>query len=87
MRLLIENAVGVFTDRLIQGVSLLVEDGVITMIAEEGRKISAGSGCDLFDAGGNYLCPGFIDLHIHGVNRFCVDAGPEALAEMRAALP
>lgn len=44
-------------------------------------------GCEIFDCSQNYIVPGFIDMHIHGVNNFLVDNGVEDLAGMCDALP
>lgn len=41
----------------------------------------------IIDLGENYIVPGFIDLHIHGVHRALVDNGPEDLQEICRTLP
>ena len=43
--------------------------------------------CDIEDHSGEYILPGFIDMHIHGVHDFLVDNGPEALKGMCRTLP
>lgn len=43
--------------------SLLVQEGKISAIAQGGIDGSYG---DVIDAGGKYLSPGFIDIHVHG---------------------
>lgn len=49
--------------RIIDHASLLISDGIITEISE--KKINSKADVTL-DAGGNYISPGFIDIHIHG---------------------
>jgi N-acetylglucosamine-6-phosphate deacetylase len=52
----------VFPDRIKDGLLLRVAAG---KIAEIGREIT-GRGEEAIDLAGNYLAPGFIDLHVHG---------------------
>lgn len=49
--------------RTIQSGTVLVDDGIITEVKEGNIEIS-----DAFeiDAKGNYIAPGFIDIHVHG---------------------
>lgn len=64
MTTLLKNARVVTPHRVFDGY-VLVSDGVI---AEVGRGEPPPSlpGADIIDAGGRYLAPGFIDLHVHG---------------------
>ena len=55
-RFSIDNAVLVLPEGLQRG-SLLIENGRIAAISPENGH---------FDAGGRYVSPGFIDLHVHG---------------------
>ena len=41
---------------------LLVENG---LVKEIGKGLSAPAGAELFDASGNYVVPGLIDMHVH----------------------
>lgn len=52
----------VFPDRVEEGLSLRTESGKIAVV---GRAIAA-DGEEAVDLQGNYLAPGFIDLHVHG---------------------
>ncbi|HSP45829.1 MAG TPA: N-acetylglucosamine-6-phosphate deacetylase [Chthoniobacterales bacterium] len=66
------NAGIVFPDGIREGLELLVVDG---KIAEVRERSSAAA----IDLRGNYLAPGFIDLHIHGaLGRDTMEASPEA---------
>jgi N-acetylglucosamine-6-phosphate deacetylase len=63
---------------------LILPDGVcdgLEMIVEQGRiaAIRQRSNGEAIDMGGNYLAPGFIDLHVHGaLGRDTMEASPEA---------
>ncbi|MBX9680129.1 MAG: N-acetylglucosamine-6-phosphate deacetylase [Gemmataceae bacterium] len=52
----------VLPNEVIEG-GLRVRDG---LIAELGPAVKANSGDTIIDVGGDYLMPGFVDLHIHG---------------------
>ncbi len=52
----------VFPDRIEDGLSLRVEGGKIAALYQQVR--SAGE--EVIDLQGNFLAPGFIDLHVHG---------------------
>jgi N-acetylglucosamine-6-phosphate deacetylase len=49
--------------KIIKGGSVLVSNGVIAEISEHNIDVP---GAAVIDAGGKYVSPGFIDLHIHG---------------------
>ena len=70
--MIFSNAKLIFPDGIRDGLEVVVEDGKIADI----RKRSAA---DPVDLAGNYLAPGFIDLHIHGaVGRDTMEATPES---------
>src|SRR5438105_10537043 len=52
----------IFPDRIEDGLSLRVADGRISEI----RSNLSGRDEDVVRLEGNYLAPGFIDLHVHG---------------------
>lgn len=49
--------------RMIPGGSVWVKNGIIEQVSEEKIEVS---GAREIDAGGRYIAPGFIDIHIHG---------------------
>ena len=62
MRAVITNGILVLEDRLQSGLSLVLENGKIAAL-QEGAPSQAGQ---VIDAGGRYVSPGFVDLHVHG---------------------
>ena len=62
----IHNAKIITPYRVINTGSILIRDGIIAAVSEGNIEIS---GAQEIDAGGNYVAPGFIDLHVHGVHR------------------
>ncbi len=56
------NARLIFPDGIRDGLEVVAEEGKITAIREQTRA----RGEDIVDLGGNYLAPGFVDLHMHG---------------------
>src|SRR5688572_16622985 len=60
----INNATLVLPDRLLSEGSLHMSDGRITAIGAH-EQLGRWDG-DTFDARGQFVAPGFIDLHVHG---------------------
>lgn len=56
--------VNVFTNNVEEGFSVAIKNGIIAFI-EEDAKIDGVKAERVIDAGGCYLCPGFIDAHTH----------------------
>jgi N-acetylglucosamine-6-phosphate deacetylase len=56
------NARLIFPDGIRDGLELVVRDGRIGEI----RQQTARATNEIVDLGGNYLAPGFVDLHMHG---------------------
>lgn len=70
--MILSNARLILTEGIRDGLELIVENGKIAEIRER-------SGAESIDLAGNYLSPGFIDLHIHGaVGRDTMEATREA---------
>lgn len=59
----IVNAELILPDRIVPDGSVVVSGGKIAEILEKKKPSRVGK---IIDAGGHYLAPGFIDLHIHG---------------------
>ena len=60
--MIFKNARCVLAEGVREGLEIVVEDGRIAAIRDASRKSSSGD----IDLHGNYLAPGFIDLHVHG---------------------
>jgi len=45
--------------------ALYVKDGLVASIGDGVSEEQLASGTEILDGGGNVLCPGFIDLHVH----------------------
>ncbi|MBR6793126.1 MAG: amidohydrolase family protein [Clostridia bacterium] len=58
------NATLVMRDHFIPDAVLLMEDGKIVDFGEA-RKLAVPEGCEIIDAKGNYVGPGFVDIHTH----------------------
>jgi N-acetylglucosamine-6-phosphate deacetylase len=82
------NARLIFPDGIRDGFEVVAEEGKITAIREQTRLRSPRRpaarqarvrGEDVVDLSGNYLAPGFVDLHVHGaVGRDTMEASAEA---------
>ena len=56
--------VNVFTNSIEEHLAVAVKDGYITGIDKK-ANLKASEKTEVIDAGGRYLCPGFIDAHTH----------------------
>ena len=65
--------------------TLIVRDGRIEAI--ETRHIDGPSGATRIDCSGQVIVPGFIDVHVHGVEGIDVLDGGSAVAEIARRLP
>ena len=64
----------ILPDRIAQGLDVYVADGVITAVTDAALPFDAE-----LDAGGQYISPGFIDIHSHGGgDADFLDGTPEA---------
>ncbi|MBO0695901.1 MAG: amidohydrolase family protein, partial [Verrucomicrobia bacterium] len=73
--MILTNARLIFPDGIRDGLEIVVKKGQIAAIRERRRR----SAEDVLDLHGNYLAPGFIDLHVHGaVGRDTMEASVEA---------
>ena len=72
--MIFQNARLIFPDGIRDGLELVVENGKISAIREQTDK----QGKEIDDLRGNYLAPGFIDLHVHGaLGRDAMEASAE----------
>src|SRR3982751_2620302 len=73
--MIFRNARLIFPDGIRDGLELVVENGKINAI----REASHARASEILDLRGNYLAPGFIDLHVHGaLGRDSMEASAEA---------
>jgi N-acetylglucosamine-6-phosphate deacetylase len=79
------NARLIFPEGVREGLEIVADDGKITAIHEQTRLREATArqararGEEVVDVGGNYLAPGFVDLHVHGaLGRDTMEASAEA---------
>ena len=75
----------VLPDRLLRGGSLIIDGSRIVGI--EPRDIDGPSGATRIDLRGHLVVPGFVDVHIHGVEGIDVLDGPAAVGEVASRLP
>ena len=70
------NARLIFPDGICDGFEIVVQEGKIAAIRD--RSLAHRKG-EVIDLNGNYLAPGFIDLHVHGaLGRDTMEASAEA---------
>jgi len=73
--MIFKNGRLIFPNGVRDGLELVVENGMITGIRAQG----AAMGGQILDLEGNYLAPGFIDLHVHGaMGRDTMEASAQA---------
>lgn len=73
--MIFKNGRLIFPNGVRDGLDLLVEDGMITAI----RPQAPAMGEQIFDLEGDYLAPGFIDVHVHGaMGHDAMEASPKA---------
>ena len=51
--------------KLLEGEAIFIEKGKITAIKER-KVMDIPAGVEIIDAGGKFVAPGFIDIHVHG---------------------
>ena len=80
--MIFQNARLIFPDGIRDGLEVVVENGKIAAIAEDtharAKQVDSFPPGSVLDLHGNYLAPGFIDLHVHGaLGRDAMEASPE----------
>ena len=74
-RMIFRNARCIFPDGIRDGLEVVVSEGKIAEL----RPQRDGGGKQAVDLSGNYLAPGFVDVHIHGaVGRDTMEASADA---------
>ena len=71
----IHNAKVVLETGILWDVVVLLEGDRI-VAAGERRDVEIPAGCEMIDAEGAYVGPGFVDIHVHGGNGHMFDAEP-----------
>lgn len=78
MKTKIINAKIVLTDSIIEG-ALVTDGALISYVGEDGGREAD----EVYDAGGAYLLPGFIDVHCHGGGGYdFMDSTPEDMLKI-----
>jgi len=75
----------VLADRVVERGTLVIVDGRIEAI--ETRAIDGPAGATRIDCSGHLITPGFIDVHVHGVEGVDVLDGGGAVADVAGRLP
>jgi len=85
-RVLITNASVVKLDKVVRQQTVTLIDDRIQSVGPT-DAVSARDADRVIDINGNYLAPGLIDLHIHGLHGLRLDAGPDSLQTICELLP
>ena len=75
----------VLPDRVMRGGSILIDHGRIAAL--EPRAVDAGSGRTVVNLAGQTIAPGFVDVHVHGIEGIDVLDDAAAVAAVAARLP
>ncbi len=74
------NANLILEDGILFDGVLLIEDGLIAAFGERGT-VEVPADAELLDAGGQYVGPGFVDIHCHGGGGELFDTNPAGAAK------
>lgn len=75
----------VLPDRVVPAGTLVVREGRIEAV--ESQVVDGPAGATRIDLTGHTIVPGFVDVHVHGVEGFDVLDGAAAVARVAACLP
>ena len=81
--MVIRNATAFLDGRFVQNTDVRVINGVV---AEVGAALAAAPGEDVMEADGQYLLPGFVDVHIHAYRGHDTMEGEQAVRHMSRGL-
>ena len=84
-RVFLSGADLVLPDRIESGMTIVIEGGVIVDLVSGPRDVAAGESRMHFPGG--VVVPGFVDVHVHGVEGLDVLNGSAALAGVAERLP
>jgi len=74
----------VLPDRVLRGGAIFVEHGRIAAI--EAREIDAAAGRRVINLANHTIVPGFVDVHVHGIEGVDVLDGPDAVNDVAGRL-
>jgi len=74
----------VLPDRIVHGGSIVIEGGRIAAI--ESRAVDAAPGRSVEDLSHHVIVPGFVDVHVHGIEGVDVLDGPDAVGQVASRL-
>ena len=77
----------VLADRVLSPATIVIDDGIIVAIEPGARAREANAGALHVDLTGHLIVPGFVDVHVHGVERHDVLDGPGAVRAVAERLP
>jgi N-acetylglucosamine-6-phosphate deacetylase len=83
--LILTGADVVLPDRVIAGGTIIIENGRIADIVS--RVVPTASDVARVDLHGHIIVPGFIDVHVHGVEGIDSLDGPNAVRDLAARMP
>ena len=75
----------VLPDRVVQGGSILIDRGRI--VAIEARAVDAGPDREVVDLSHHTIVPGFVDVHVHGIEGIDVLESADAVDDVATRLP
>lgn len=82
---ILTGAVVVLPDRILTPGTVVIDGGRIVEVGEPSAAASREAGA--IDLRGRYLVPGFVDVHVHGLEGHDTLDGPLVIAEMARRLP
>ncbi|MDO8686575.1 MAG: hypothetical protein Q7J78_07900 [Clostridiales bacterium] len=79
--LLVKNAKVISNDAILANHAVLSRNDVIETVMPD-SDVNGLNADEIINAGGMYIAPGYIDLHIHGTRQYLVEEGREHLEEL-----
>ncbi|MDQ3168874.1 MAG: N-acetylglucosamine-6-phosphate deacetylase [Acidobacteriota bacterium] len=85
--IILSGAGVVLADRVLSPATIVIDDGIIVAIEPGARAREANAGALHVDLTGHLIVPGFVDVHVHGVEGHDVLDGPGAVRAVAERLP